>query len=147
MSGLEILQIFASAVTVAEFTLKILQFIQSVKHVDRHVKELTQKIKQLHGNVTTVQTLVEHRQDQEQDRVVSREFVIWRRLKSSLRKSKRLLEEFEKAFKMERAGSNIIRGVTIELRLKWGQQEIEMFEHNLDAHVQTTQLCVLSLLV
>jgi hypothetical protein len=152
LTGIELLQVISSAFTVAEFTFKIVRSIEGVRHVDHHIKELAEKVKQLHGNVLTIRSLGEQRRDQNREKSIPQnESEIWQRIEISLEKSKELLEEFEKEFKYALDTTHRISGmarrVTVELRLQWSQREIEVFQHNLDAQVQTTQLCVLSLLV
>src|SRR5947207_2886621 len=100
MSGAEILQIFASAVAVADLAGKTLRFLKNVAHADDHVRELRKKIRQLHQIVETVKELGDHRKNMQRSEAVSSfEEKIWNHLEMSLRASKRLLEKFESTVK------------------------------------------------
>ena len=149
MSGAEILQIFASAVAIADLARRTVRFLKNVPHADDHVRELREKIGQLRQIVKTVQELVNHRQDmQRSEGVSSFEQTIWKHLERSLRASKRLLEKFENTVKSkERPNSGWIRRGIIELQLGLDQNEIAKFEQSLDAHIQAIQLWITSLQV
>ncbi|KAK2756768.1 hypothetical protein FQN54_005214 [Arachnomyces sp. PD_36] len=149
MSGAEIFQIVASAITVAKLTQKTIRLIRDSQNVDDNVLSRELKIRSVHRIVRAVKKLGEHRQELKGDTGLSRdEQTIWRHLNTSLESSNRLLCGFYNALGWARSSSpGVIPKLFMELRLAWDREELENFDRKLDAQLQAIQLWLLSLQV
>ena len=147
MSGAEIFQVFASAVTVAKLARRTVHILKSASRGGSHIREMRQKIWHLHQIVETVQEFVKHRKDMQTGEDVSGfELMIWKHLESSLKASERLLEDFERMVEpTNHPNPGLIQTGIIELQLEWNRNEIEHFERGIGGYVQAIHLWITSL--
>lgn len=145
----DVIQIVASAISLAKFAKQTIKFIQNAENVDHHVRDLMQKIRHLGRNMKTTRNLVEHRQKLQGDGETSRnEQAILRHLGSSLEASNELLLEFKGAVApVHRPNPGRMQKTIMELRLRWNREELDSFERKLDAHLQAIQHWIMSLQV
>jgi hypothetical protein len=149
MSGTEILQVLASAVTVAKLARRTIRLLKNAANAGSHAQQIRQTIKQLHQIVETVQELVDHRKDMRRgEDVPSFEKMIWKHLETSLKACRRLLEKLEHAVEVKNhPDPGRIRRAFVEIRLDWDRDEIERFGRILNAHVQAIHVWITSLQV
>lgn len=147
MSGLEIFQVFASAVTVAKLASRTIQILRNAGQGDNHIQDIRQRIRGLHQVVETVQEFVGHRKDMQRGEDVSSfEVMIWKHLETSLKASENLLEDFDNIVKAtNHPNPGAIQTGIIRIQLEWNRNEREQFERSLGAHVQAIHLWITSL--
>lgn len=148
MSGAEIFQVVGTMISIVDAAIDVIKFFQQAGEVDSHVKGLERKIKDFRKEFKTVKSLVEHRQELGGRSVSGNEQMIWRYLESSLRRSERLLEDFNNSLpKIDRHNPGRMEKAIVQFRLVCNRENIDSFERNLDAQVQAIQLWISSLQV
>lgn len=142
MSGLEVVQVLSSALSLLEIVRRSAMFVKDARHADRHLRELHRKIKQLHRVVESVELLIHRRKSQRRGSAVKEEEErIWKNLKSSLDACNKLLVDFTKTVQSpERPNPTALQKARIQFTLDFNETEITRLQSSIDTHVQAIQV-------